>query len=107
MRRILIHEEACIGCGLCIVHCTVQHSQSKDIVKTYKREYPRPLVVSTSILPDQFLPPFNAVIATTPPASVPASQELCKSMKIRIWYIMILKNAWAAGHASWSVRTVQ
>lgn len=43
MRRILIHEEACIGCGLCTVHCTVQHSQSKDIVKAYKRERPRPL----------------------------------------------------------------
>lgn len=43
MRRILIHEEVCIGCGLCIVYCTVQHSQSKDIVKAYKREYPRPL----------------------------------------------------------------
>jgi carbon-monoxide dehydrogenase iron sulfur subunit len=32
-----------MGCGLCEVYCTVQHSKSKDIVKAYKAEKPRPL----------------------------------------------------------------
>lgn len=32
-----------MGCGLCEVFCTVEHSKSKDIIKAYKREYPRPL----------------------------------------------------------------
>lgn len=32
-----------MGCRLCEVYCTVEHSKSKDIIKAYKREYPRPL----------------------------------------------------------------
>jgi len=43
MRRIYVKEEACIGCGLCQVYCQVEHSQSKDIIKAFKRETPRPL----------------------------------------------------------------
>jgi len=43
MKRIVAKEEFCIGCGLCEVYCTVQHSKSKDIIKAYTREDPRPL----------------------------------------------------------------
>ncbi|MEM2081752.1 MAG: 4Fe-4S dicluster domain-containing protein [Candidatus Bathyarchaeia archaeon] len=43
MKRIVAKEEFCIGCGLCEVYCTVQHSKSKDIIKAYNRENPRPL----------------------------------------------------------------
>ena len=43
MRRILCKEEVCIGCGLCEVHCLVQHSKSKDIIKAYKQEVPKPV----------------------------------------------------------------
>lgn len=43
MKRIFVREEACMGCGLCQVYCAVKHSKSKDIIKTYKKEYPRPL----------------------------------------------------------------
>jgi carbon-monoxide dehydrogenase iron sulfur subunit len=43
MRRIFVKEEACMGCGLCEVYCTVQHSNSKDLIKAYKKEQPRPL----------------------------------------------------------------
>ena len=43
MKRILVDEEVCMGCGLCEVYCKVEHSKSKDIIKAYKREYPRPL----------------------------------------------------------------
>ncbi|MCE5259544.1 MAG: 4Fe-4S dicluster domain-containing protein [Chloroflexi bacterium] len=37
-KRIVIHEEYCIGCRLCEVHCLVQHSKSRDIVKAFKEE---------------------------------------------------------------------
>ena len=43
MKRIFVREEVCMGCGLCQVYCAVEHSKSKDIIKAYKREYPRPL----------------------------------------------------------------
>lgn len=41
-KRILYREEVCMGCKLCEVHCLVQHSKSKDILKAYKRETPKP-----------------------------------------------------------------
>ncbi|HII85471.1 TPA: 4Fe-4S ferredoxin, partial [Candidatus Bathyarchaeota archaeon] len=43
MKRIVAREEVCMGCGLCEVYCTVEHSKSKDIVKAYNRESPRPI----------------------------------------------------------------
>lgn len=42
MKKIVANEEHCIGCGLCEVYCTVQHSKSKDIIKAYNKENPRP-----------------------------------------------------------------
>ncbi len=43
MKRIYIKEQACISCRLCEVYCQQQHSQSKDIIKAFKKESPRPL----------------------------------------------------------------
>ena len=43
MKRVYVKEEVCIGCGLCEVYCRVEHSQSKDLIKAFKRETPRPL----------------------------------------------------------------
>ena len=43
MKRIIANEQVCMGCGLCEVYCTVQHSKSKDIVKAYNKENPRPI----------------------------------------------------------------
>ncbi len=43
MKRIYVKEEVCIGCHLCEVYCQWQHSQSKDLIKAFKRESPRPL----------------------------------------------------------------
>jgi len=43
MRRVYIKEEVCIGCHLCEVYCQLQHAQSGDLIKAFKREYPRPL----------------------------------------------------------------
>ena len=43
MKRIYIKEQACVGCHLCEVYCQVEHSGSKDLVKAFKRESPRPL----------------------------------------------------------------
>lgn len=38
MRRIQAKEEVCIGCHLCEIWCTVEHSRSKDIIKAFKKE---------------------------------------------------------------------
>ena len=43
MKRIIAKQENCIGCGLCEVYCTVQHSKSKDIIKAYNQENPKPI----------------------------------------------------------------
>ena len=32
-----------MGCGLCRVHCQTAHSRSRDVIKAFKREFPRPL----------------------------------------------------------------
>ena len=38
MKRITIHEEFCIGCRLCEIHCLVRHSNSKKIIKAFRHE---------------------------------------------------------------------
>ena len=43
MRKVYVKEEVCIGCGLCRVYCQLEHSQSKDLIKAFKRESPHPL----------------------------------------------------------------
>ena len=43
MKRIVIHEEHCIACRLCEVHCLVQHSESRDIIRAFKSGGERPL----------------------------------------------------------------
>lgn len=43
MKKIIAKPENCIGCGLCEVYCTVQHSKSKDIIKAYNSERPKPI----------------------------------------------------------------
>jgi len=43
MKRIVVKEDVCIGCGLCEVYCIVEHSMSKDIIKAYRKEHPKPL----------------------------------------------------------------
>ena len=42
MKKIMTKEQLCMGCGLCEVYCTVSHSKTKDILKAYNREHPRP-----------------------------------------------------------------
>jgi carbon-monoxide dehydrogenase iron sulfur subunit len=42
MRRVYPREEVCIGCRLCEIYCIVEHSQTKDIIKAFKFEKPRP-----------------------------------------------------------------
>lgn len=41
MKRIYVNEEFCIGCRLCEIHCQVQHSQSKKIIKAFREEAPK------------------------------------------------------------------
>ena len=40
MKRIYVKEDVCIGCRLCEVYCKLQHAESKDLVKAFKRESP-------------------------------------------------------------------
>jgi carbon-monoxide dehydrogenase iron sulfur subunit len=42
MKRVYQKEEVCIGCRLCEIGCTVEHSASKDAIKTFKGVKPRP-----------------------------------------------------------------
>jgi carbon-monoxide dehydrogenase iron sulfur subunit len=42
LKRIIAHEELCMGCTLCQVYCTLTHSKTKDLVKAYRRETPKP-----------------------------------------------------------------
>lgn len=43
VKKIISKQEYCIGCGLCEVYCIVQHSKSKDPIKAYNKEKPRPI----------------------------------------------------------------
>jgi len=43
LKRIIAKQEHCMGCGICEVSCTTQHSKSKDIIKAHNREKPRPI----------------------------------------------------------------
>ena len=43
MKRIYINQPVCIGCHLCELYCQMAHSRSKDLVKAFRRESPRPL----------------------------------------------------------------
>jgi carbon-monoxide dehydrogenase iron sulfur subunit len=43
IQRVYPLEDLCMGCGLCEVHCLVEHSRTRDVVKAYLRERPLPL----------------------------------------------------------------
>ncbi|MFC1870393.1 4Fe-4S dicluster domain-containing protein [Chloroflexota bacterium] len=43
MKKIYVKENVCIGCHLCEVYCQLQHAHSKDLIKAFKKEAPRPL----------------------------------------------------------------
>jgi len=38
MKRIYTRPDYCIACRLCEIHCLVQHSRSKKIVKAFRQE---------------------------------------------------------------------
>jgi len=43
VRRIYPRHEVCIACHLCEIHCLVEHSQSRDLIKAFNKESPRAL----------------------------------------------------------------
>lgn len=43
MKRIVANEDVCIGCRLCEIYCTAEHSESKNLIKAFLKESPRPL----------------------------------------------------------------
>jgi carbon-monoxide dehydrogenase iron sulfur subunit len=43
MKRVLVNEPACMGCHLCEVHCQLQHSRSRDLLKAFKKESAKPI----------------------------------------------------------------
>jgi Fe-S-cluster-containing hydrogenase component 2 len=78
MKKIIAKEEYCMGCGLCEVYCTVQHSKSKDIIKAYNRENPRPLSRVNWKCTNLFLSPSNADTVKMHHVLPPASLVPCK-----------------------------
>lgn len=42
MAKVYINPDVCIGCGLCSVYCCVEHSDSKDMIKTFNGNVPQP-----------------------------------------------------------------
>ncbi|MFC1918132.1 4Fe-4S dicluster domain-containing protein [Chloroflexota bacterium] len=43
MEKVYVKEDACISCRLCEVYCRLAHSQSRDLIKAFKKEVPPPL----------------------------------------------------------------
>ena len=43
MKRVYINEEFCIGCRLCELYCRLEHSQTKNLLKAFKKESPQQL----------------------------------------------------------------
>ncbi len=43
MKRVYPREDVCMACRLCEVFCLTEHSRSRDIIKAYRKEIPRPL----------------------------------------------------------------
>ena len=43
MKNIIMKESACLGCGLCRIHCQLKHAPTADLVKAFLRqEAPQP-----------------------------------------------------------------
>ncbi|MBI4300202.1 MAG: 4Fe-4S dicluster domain-containing protein [Chloroflexi bacterium] len=42
MKRIYPKEEVCIACRLCEVYCQAEHSNTRDVIRAFKVETPRP-----------------------------------------------------------------
>lgn len=38
MKKVIVRPQYCVGCGRCEVACITAHSQSRDIVKAFKKE---------------------------------------------------------------------
>jgi len=43
MKKIVAIPEYCMGCGLCEVYCIEAHSPSRDLIKVYLKEKPKPV----------------------------------------------------------------
>ncbi len=43
MKRVYANEAVCAGCRLCEIWCVVAHSRTKDIIRAFNDEFPRPL----------------------------------------------------------------
>jgi len=43
VKKVFVREEYCVGCRLCEIYCITAHSKSKDVIKAFKKENPRPL----------------------------------------------------------------
>lgn len=43
MKKVMPREEYCLGCQLCEIACSVEHSRSKHVVTAMKFEDPKPV----------------------------------------------------------------
>jgi hypothetical protein len=48
MKSVYVREEVRVGSGLCRVFCQTADSRSKGFIKAFKRESPRPLLLSSN-----------------------------------------------------------
>lgn len=42
VKKVYPKPEVCMACHLCEVYCVAAHSKSRDLIKTFKRDTPRP-----------------------------------------------------------------
>ena len=106
MKKVYPKEDVCIGCRLCEIHCLVQHSKSKDIIKAFKKEFPRAL---KRIRVEEKRPVSFAVqcrIAVTHLVLQHALQGRCPKMREGQCFTILI-NVSAVGRASWYAHLVQ
>lgn len=100
MKRLHVNEKYCMGCGLCQVHCLTQHSESKGIIKAYKKEKPKPIL---RIFEEKKSPYWIALqyrhCEDNDACMTGATHRDSETGP----YCGTKTSVWGAGHASWSV----
>ena len=106
MKRIYAIEEVCIGCHLCEVYCQVEHSRSRNIIKTFKDEVPPPSRITVEEDgPVSFA--LQSATVRSPIAPMRALQELFIRTNKRGRLFRTVTSVSGAGHVFCRVPRVQ